>query len=181
MQMRTPLHGQILAWLLVAALAAGLWGGLGANLGAAQDARLGDLERDGASFYRFVQPGENTVRVIMLGDVGQTGIYEVGQGIDLSELLALSQAPGFGAQSAERVRNVTVRLHRPEGDQRVVEYEASLDDFIDDPSAYPVLQSGDVVRVEVVERRVLWRDILGIAGSLSSALLLIERAIRLAN
>lgn len=122
----------------------------------------GGLEAGGTSYFTFSRPGQNTIEVIMLGDVGQSGLYRIGEDTDLSRLLALSGGPGGGNRG-----NTTVRLYRPTNGHRDLIFEAELDDFIAGSDAVPALETGDVIRVET-SQGFDWRDTVRILTAVSS-------------
>lgn len=127
-----------------------------------------DLQSGGAAYYTFARPGQNTIRVVVLGG-GQTGIYEVGENIDLAKLVALSQGVG-GGQS-----ETTVRLFRPENGKRTLLFEAEMEKFVAS-SDYPALKTGDIVRIETVQRRKFgWREVLRLVTTASSLIFAFDR------
>ena len=129
----------------------------------------------GTAYYMFTAPGQQTHRIIVLGAVAP-GIYEIGEGTTLSELVALVRGNPTGEVSDQVSREVTVQLYREEGGQRSVIYDADYDDFLRRPAAHPALQDGDVLVVEVVSKqRTRLRDILQITSSLASLTLLVIR------
>lgn len=115
----------------------------------------GGIQAGGTSYYTFARPGQNTIEVLVLG--GQSGIYEVGENINMGQLVALS---GGGGGGGRRTR-VTVRHFRLEDGQRKKILDQDLDDFAE-RSQYPSLQDGDVIRIET-SQKIGWRDGLRIA------------------
>ncbi|MCH8960503.1 MAG: SLBB domain-containing protein, partial [Bacteroidetes bacterium] len=55
--------------------------------------RVGTMIAEGSSYHVFAKPGEATVQIQVLGNVKFPGIYEVGVGTDLGQLLALTGGP----------------------------------------------------------------------------------------
>ena len=128
-----------------------------------------DLQVDGTSYYRFARPGQNTIRVIVLGGAN-SGVYEIGTNVDLAELLALSGGPGGSGRS-----RTTVRLYRARDGSREQVFEAEMEDFVA-RTEYPALQAGDTVRIETIEReRFGWRDGISILTAAASLTFAIER------
>jgi hypothetical protein len=140
-----------------------------------------DVISQGTSYYVFAQPGEATIEVLVLGDAA-SGVYVVGEGINLSKFLALIGGAGGERNSPDVEVNKTIRLLREDGGQRVVVYEAPLEELLRDPAAYPSLRGGDVFTVETeVRRRFVLRDTLTIVSSLASLTLLTIRLIDATN
>jgi hypothetical protein len=137
-----------------------------------------DVVAAGTSYRIFAQPGEDLVRVEVLGDVG-SGIYVVGAGTTLSELLALAGGVPVGDRAAQTRQEVTIRLLRQEGGQRRTIYEAEVQEMLSRPDLYPTLQSGDLVTVQTqLHQRYNLRETLWIVSSAASVVLL---ALRLAD
>ena len=71
---------------------------------------------------------------------------------------------------------MTVRIYRVESGNRVLTYEAELEQMVQAPSAYPILQDGDLVYVETKNRRGFsLRDALTILGSAAAILVAVDR------
>lgn len=137
--------------------------------------RPGEMRTDGSSYHMFARPGQNTIQVLVLGDVGQPGMYEIGEGLDLAQLLALSGGPGL-QRSARNRSETTLRLYRPQDGQRELIFEAEMEGFMREREAYPSLRQGDVFQVETVEReRFGWRDALRILTAAATVTFSIER------
>jgi len=132
--------------------------------------QFGDIRTEGTSYRVFARPGENTVQVYVLGDLGQPGVYSVGADTELAQLVALTGGPGGTTRGRS---DTTIRLYRAENGQRELIYEAELDEFIERSDVHPDLQSGDILQVETIQREGFgWRDglrILTAAASLSFA------------
>lgn len=140
----------------------------------------GGLESEGTSYHVFARPGQNTVQVMVLGSGIQTGLYEIGEGTDLAQLVALSRYQP-GVRRARDERTVTIRLYRDDarGQRRLV-YDSSLDRLVAAQTSYPTLQAGDILRVEIVDReRFSWRDGLQIFTAAAAVALTIERLSRI--
>lgn len=120
----------------------------------------GGREAGGTAYYTFARPGQNTIEVIVLGG-GQSGIYKVGENVNMGQLMALAGGGGSGGRT-----NVTVHHFRLENGRRNKILEEDLDDFAE-RSVYPSLQDGDVVRIEANES-FGWRDGLQILTPLLS-------------
>lgn len=134
-----------------------------------------DVTASGTAYRIFAQPGEPTVQVLVLGD-GATGMYVVGAGTSLVELLALTGAGVGSGTSSDVVRKATVRLMREQGGQRVVVYEQEFSNFLSEPGSYPTLQDGDIFTLEIEQRRrVGLREVLEVSSRLASITLLVLR------
>jgi hypothetical protein len=143
-------------------------------------AQFSGLQSEGTNYYTFARAGENTIQLLMIGDTNRDGIYEIGEGTDLAEFIAVSGGVGEGVRSGRERRTVRIRLIRDtqEGRREVV-YEADLSDFLMRDTAYPTLESGDIVRVEVERNERLGvREILQVVSTLTTIGLLIERIAR---
>ena len=144
--------------------------------------RVGTMIVEGSSYHVFAKPGEATVQVQVLGNVRFPGIYEVGVGTDLGQLLALTGGPVqvFTEGRVVRRTEITLRLFHGEEGRRDLVYEASLETMLANPGSYPVLQDGDVFSIETltIERtRFGWRDGLSIVVTLATVGLLIDRIV----
>lgn len=141
---------------------------------------VGAVPTNSPSHYYFAQPGEITKRVSVWGTVRQSGVYFVRSGVDLVELLSLAGGPSLTARAENVDREVTIRLYRLDGDQRILAYEETLLNMIAEPGAYPALLADDVVEVETVEDR-LWtfRDTVTVIGAVATSVVAIERLVNL--
>ena len=98
-----------------------------------------------SGYYINARPGEPTRRVMVWGDVLRPGVYEVGPGFEMDEVLALSgltlremQEPG--------APDLYVRLIRGSEADRPVVYDATLESFARE-GAPPVIVDGDVIEI----------------------------------
>lgn len=121
---------------------------------------VGGREAGGTAYYTFARPGQNTIEVLVLG--GQAGIYQIGENINLGQLVALS---GGGGRGGRRTK-VRIYLFRIENGERRKVLEEGVGDFVE-RSQYPSLQEGDVVRIETREK-FNWRDALQISTTVLS-------------
>ena len=136
--------------------------------------RVAETESNIQSYYFFVEPGSPTVQVNVLGTVRWPGLYEIMEGTDLRQLLALSGGPLLNVQQSISRRRVTVRLFRAATEEPL--YEADFDRMIVNTESYPTLRDGDVLTVDVVERtRFTWRDFASIVGAVGSLAWALER------
>jgi len=134
-----------------------------------------EMISQGTSYRIFARPGEATIRVQVLGDIG-AGIYMLSPRTTLSELLALGGGAPLSDAGAQVRRIVTVRLLRGDGGTRQVVYESELRQMLREPEAYPALQDGDIVTVEsTIERRYTFRETVQLVSSLASITLLLLR------
>lgn len=126
----------------------------------------GGREAGGTAYYTFARPGQNTIEVLVLGG-GKSGIYEIGENINLGQLMALA---GGGGRGGRRTK-VKVHLFRLENGGRRKILEEEIGDLAERPQ-YPPLQEGDVVRIET-RQKLNWRDGLRIATTALSLTLTI--------
>lgn len=151
----------------------------------AQGGILSELEGQeiaGVPVMRYARPGEVTVKVLVMGAVGRTGIYFVGESTAMDELLALSGGLSTPPETNRQTRDATVRLYRQQGGVRTLIYEAPLDEMLQQPQAYPNLQDEDVFVLDVmIEQHWDWRDYLRVITGISSIIsigLRLERLFR---
>jgi hypothetical protein len=151
---------------------------LGGSMAVSAQNLTGGLQAEGTSYYVYARPGQNTIQVTVLGSGVQTGIYELGEGTDLERLVALGgYSPGVRQSSNDR--SVSIQLYRNSDGQRELIYDASLEAMIAAEAPAPMLQMGDIARIEVVDReRFSWRDGLSIATAAASIALFLERITR---
>ena len=132
--------------------------------------QIGDIQTGGTAFYTFARPGQNTIRVLVIGG-GRSGIYEIGDNLNLAELVALS-----GGSGATGRTKTTVRLYRSTDDGRQQVFEARQKDFIERSAEHPSLQGGDLIQIETIQRqRFGWRDVLNIVTTGLALAFSIER------
>ena len=89
-------------------------------------------------FYYLVRPGDPTVTVTAVGNVGATGQYTLTAGTTLADLLALS-----GGVTPDRTGKATVRVYRDGA--RAMEMDVSA--LYGDDATSIVLREADVVEV----------------------------------
>lgn len=136
-----------------------------------------DVISQGTAYRVFAQPGEATIEVLVLGDAS-AGVYVIGEGTSMSKFLALIGGAGAERTTPETEVKKTVRLMREEGGQRVVIYEAQVEELVRNPSGHPALRGGDVFTIETVARRRFnLRDTLSIVSTITSLTLLTLRIV----
>lgn len=166
----------ILLWALLAVLALPA---AAQEVGRAADTREASTV---PTYFLFTQRGVATVRVQVIGSVRQPGLYEVMEGTDLGEVLALAGGPLLEARQRTSRRTVTLRLFRPTAAQNGPLYEATLEAAVTSPLSYPALRDDDVLYVEVVERqRFGWRDTFTILGGLSALAFAIQSIVSISG
>lgn len=139
------------AWLLIALCA--MQGAAVTPAQAQGRSDLDDVDVDGTAYYRFVRSGEVQIEVMALGSVRSPGLYAVGLGMTLDQLLGLAGgAVNARRSSAERVRTV-VRLYRQEEAGRALIYEEPMEHVLAGTGQYPALQSGDTLVLEQIVRQ----------------------------
>lgn len=137
-----------------------------------------DVENQGMAFSRFVRPGEASVQLWVISN-NRSGLYEVGESITLGELVVLT-GTGPGMTTPRERRRTDVKVYRGQGGTRDLIYDATLEEMVQQPGAYPSLQTGDVVMMETTSRqRFQWRDALTIVSAASTTILLVDRIRRL--
>lgn len=143
---------------------------------------VGEVPTNSPNHYFYADAGEIPTRVSVWGTVRAPGTYYVREGVDLAELLSLAGGPLAAPRAATTEREVTIRVYRLDGDERVLAYEERLVDMIAEPGAYPALQNEDVVEVETIEARQ-WtlRDTVTVIGAVATSVIAIDRLISLAR
>ncbi|MBD3391123.1 MAG: hypothetical protein GF410_03810 [Chitinivibrionales bacterium] len=140
--------------------------------------RVEETKSNSDAYYYHVQPGSRTVQVHVLGAARYPGLYELTEGTDLKQLLALCGGPDFERRYFIHRQKTTVRLYRPGGSDKKLVYEARMEQAVTDNETKNVLRDGDVLTIEVVERRRFdWRDILTIVNVVNT-IVLIALAVR---
>ena len=123
--------------------------------------------RDGDVIEVAAQP---VARVSVWGAVNTPGLYEVGSSYDVEDLLSLAGGPQLGTLVDNNRRTVEIAVYRAGGPGSGPVFEATLEEFVSNPSAHPALQDGDVIQVTTREKRG-WtgRDTLTLLGVAASA------------
>lgn len=128
------------------------------------------------SFNYFFKQGELTIQSTVVGPVGQPGVYIVPVGTDLGELFDLAGGINLPPRASNQSRRITFRLYRNVEGSRSVIYESDFDEFVGSPGAYPEIQDGDLLHVDVVVKTGFsWRDALSVVTTASALVILIER------
>lgn len=141
--------------------------------------RVNATESNITSYFYYLQPGQATVQIQVLGMVRNPGLYEVRAGTDLDKMVALAGGPVVNVRYDNDVRTVLVRLFRRMPEQREIIYEAPMDNLGSLVAPYPVLVDGDLLSIEVIEkRRFNWRDTFTVAGAVAAVALATERFVR---
>ena len=99
--------------------------------------RIEDTQAEAPGYFYFARPGEPVVSVTAVGGLRASGLYYLGEGASLADLLALSG----GVTAATGAEDPTVRLYRG----GAVAYEAPLQSVFRAPPQR--LEEGDVVEV----------------------------------
>lgn len=131
-----------------------------------------------STYFRHFVPGEATVQVNVEGAVQQPGLYEIGVGADIGNLLALSGGPAYGSRESERDRKVEVRLYRPNSGSAPI-YATTFEDTATNPDVYPNLCEGDTMLIDVIEsKRFGWQEVGIIAGGISAVAFVVQALTR---
>lgn len=126
-------------------------------------------------YTRIAVPGEATVQVMVMGVEVNAGLYEIGESIELDELLVLT---GGGTYDPKTYKT-TIYVYRQAGGERTVIYEEPIQRVLIDNSTYPQFQNGDILLVERILRNRY--TLFEVARTVSSATSLILLAIRIAE
>lgn len=137
-----------IAWMLLALC---MFQGVAAKSAQAQgSAGFDEVEAGGTAYYTLVRSGEVSIEVLALGAVRSPGIYAVGLGMTLDQLLALTGGASASTRSSTEGIRVMVRLYRQDTDQRRLVYEEPMEHVLAGTEQHPVLQDGDVLVVETI-------------------------------
>ena len=140
-----------------------------------QFGRIEEIDTNINTFHYIVRPGSATIEVSAFGNLISPGIYIVEEGSNLAFLLALTGGPPSYNQPDVKYIS-TIRLFRDSGGTQSLIYESSMEDIMNQISQAPILSEGDVITVEVEQKRKLnWRDVFTIVGPVLSTLLLIDQ------
>ncbi len=138
--------------------------------------RVESADTNASAFY-YVRPGTPSVQAQVLGAVRAPGLYEVSEGMELGELLALAGGPALGTASDGARTTLTLRLHRKGSGEEIV-YDGPIGEAGGTAFAPEVLD-GDVLIIEVRSRRSFgWRDAVQIVSTVGVLALAIERLAR---
>lgn len=149
----------------------------------AQERRFGRVEETETnidSYYYYVQPGAAAVAVKVLGTVRNPGLYLLSEGTDLGKLLALSGGPVLDPRQRSIEHTAIIRLFRPRTGGQALIYKAELEGgVVTEPEAYPALEDGDVMTVEVIkDRGFTWRDVFTVTNTVVLIALTVTRLVR---
>jgi len=139
-------------WLAFALLAASAHDVAAQNALTQEIVSLEQVEAGGTAYYTLVRSGEVRIEVLALGSLRSPGIYAIGFGMTLDELLALTGGTNVNTRSStERIR-VMLRLFRQEEGQRKLVYEVPLEQILAGKGESPILHDGDILVVETIVR-----------------------------
>ncbi|MEM1269047.1 MAG: SLBB domain-containing protein [Bacteroidota bacterium] len=138
--------------------------------------RVEELISTSGQYFKFIPtPGMRTVQVEVLGAVKTPGLYEIGEGTNLGQVMSLAGGPALTARSSNTDVTVMVRLYRPNTYENLPVFEANLTETVTQPRLYPDLQDGDALIVEVIEKEGFgWRDVLTVLNGAASIIFAID-------
>ncbi len=115
---------------------------------------LPPIVNQGAAYFVFTEPGAPNIQILLTQSGTRAGVYLVAEGTTLSDFVALagiSPTPSVTIREPSRVTTQTtaIRVLRDAGGVRAAIYEADPDQFLREPGRHPVLQTGDVVQIDV--------------------------------
>lgn len=129
-----------------------------------------------AAFYNYSEPGDVTIKVHVWGSVRFPGLYEIPRGTKLSELISLSGGPNIGERAKKSTRTVDLKLHRVDGNDRLVIFQMLMENEVVVTSEDPVLLTDDVLSYEAVLRQGFqWRDVFPIVSMVGTIVLIADR------
>jgi hypothetical protein len=142
--------------------------------------RVEQTQSNSKSYYYYVQQGMQSIQVSVLGMARNPGLYEVNQGTNMQQLLALAGGPNLDRTQSINRQKTTVQLLRPSVKGRTPLYQAPLETAAADTAAAIALKDGDVLTMDVTEKRPFdWRDILTIVNVASILVLIVINVQRL--
>lgn len=145
-------------------------------------AQADEPETRRVAFYRYVEPGQATMRISIWGNVDAPGRYEVQAGTDLLELLSLAGGPTDRLQRSNETLRTSVVLSRKTDMSLSIIFEAPLIDLTTGLTSYPSLQDEDLLKIDtMVSRSFDWRDGITVLGGLATVTLLVLRITRIAE
>jgi hypothetical protein len=136
--------------------------------------RIEQTQSNLGSYYYFVQPGAPTVRVSVMGPVRYPGVYELGKGADLLQVLSLCGGPDPGRVEFVNRQRTTIKVFRPSESKDKPFYESLLEKALTGQVKSPELAEGDIITVDVAAwRRFDWRDILTLVNVVNTVIIII--------
>ena len=132
--------------------------------------RLEDRSRASpASYYNYVDPGQEPIRVNVWGAVRDPGLYAVPSDTYLSTLLSLAGGPAIAPRDQGEHREIVLRLSRMTESGREVVYETVMQDEVLPDVEDPLLREGDTLTIDVTRRQGFsWRDALPVVSTVAS-------------
>jgi hypothetical protein len=114
------------------------------------------------------------------GAVNQPGLWRIEQKTDLVQFLSVVGVPAIGRDEAGVRIKVMISLYRTvQGTRRQV-YTRDVEEILAEGAEYPILENGDILEVETIERRSIGlrfvSTLIGTASSLTSLILLLTRS-----
>ena len=118
-------------------------------------------------------------RVAVWGAVNNPGLYEVGSGYDVEDVLSLAGGPQLRPLVDNTRRTVDIAVYRAGSPGTGPVYAASMAEFVANSGGHPDLRDGDVIEVTMRERRG-WtsRDTLTLMGLAASSVIAAATLIR---
>ena len=120
----------------------------------------------------YARPGHPTMVIYVLGDVATAGRWRVERGVQLLDLLAVAGPSVVMTEESETVEDVRVKVFREADQGRRLTFNESIESLLTSANASLLLEEGDVVVVDVIERRQSTAiSLLAIASSVASLVL----------
>ena len=123
----------------------------------------------------YARPGHPTMVIYVLGDVATTGRWRVEREVQLLDLLAVAGPLVVLTEESETVEDVRVKVFREADQGRRLTFNESIESLLTSANASLLLEEGDVVVVDIIEKRqsttVSLREVLAIATSVASLVL----------
>jgi len=120
----------------------------------------------------YARPGHPTMVIYVLGDVATAGRWRVERGVQLLDLLAVAGPSVVMTEESETVEDVRVKVFREADQGRRLTFNESIESLLTSANASLLLEEGDVVVVDVIEKRQSTAlSLLAIASSVASLVL----------
>ncbi|WP_410338163.1 hypothetical protein, partial [Longimonas sp.] len=131
-----------------------------------------------AAIQDYGRPGVPRITIYVWGNA-QSGVWTVEEDASMLEVVSATSRVGLDERNPERRQVHTLRLFRDGNRSGDPEFEARLEDVFSRSVTLPELRERDVIVIETrTRRRLSWRDINQVTGTIASVLstyLLIER------
>lgn len=118
----------------------------------------------------YGRPGVPRITIYVWGNA-QTGVWTVEEGASMLEVVSATARVGLDERNPERRQIHTLRIFRDGDRSGNPEFEARLEDVFSRSVTLPELRERDVLVIDTrTRRRLSWRDVNQVAGTIASVL-----------